>query len=87
MTNYEALMKKMSIDAMSKLLIKTEMVDDGDYDMDDNWQSFYTEQYQCPGSEYNSFSYKEDAEKECLEWLKKPYDKNEWKNISDLMCE
>ena len=62
---------QLPIDKLSKLLVQIEMIDDGDYDYEDNFESFYVEYYKSlDGYLYQT---KDDCINANINWLNKEY--------------
>ena len=78
MTNYEKILKDMSIEYLATLLIETTMRDDGDYSYDGEdecWVENYCEFFKTYANE-NLYSDYDEALEDTIEWLKKEYIQN-----------
>ena len=78
MTNYEKILKDMSIEYLATLLIETTMRDDGDYSYDgedEYWVENYCEFFTTYANE-NLYSDYDEALEDTIEWLKKEYIQN-----------
>ena len=74
MTNYEKILKDMTIEQMAEQLVTSKMYDNGDYSFDgedEYWVENYEEIFNTPNG-YCSDSF-EEAVEETIKWLKKEY--------------
>lgn len=70
MTNYERLMKNMTVEQLASYMVNVEMVDDGYYSYDDEWESWYREHYTSCANEYSYDSF-EECKEDLIKWLNK----------------
>ena len=70
MTNFEYI--TTNINYLANLLVHETLVDDGDYDIEDNYVPFYETYYVFNKDDGQSDLYwtREDAIEACIEWLK-----------------
>ena len=59
--------RQLSVKELAKLLVKEVEVNEGDFDRDDNWCTYYYTNYQAPDGEL--YVIEDDAIKHTMDWL------------------
>ena len=67
MTNYDKIVQNFSIEKCAEMMVHEILVDEGDYDMDDEYQSFYVTCWTFDDT--TIYDSPQEAIEDCIKWL------------------